>query len=94
MTRNLNPEQIKKLFSQINVWKRGSERAPHKPLLLLYALAKCSRGAEPHITYREVDTELRKLLVEFGPSVGLIIPNTRFGVFKMTAFGNLTGLMA
>lgn len=64
----MQSDQIRKLFSQINVWKRGDERAPHKPLLLLYALAKCSRGESREIPYREVDQELRKLLIEFGPS--------------------------
>src|SRR5689334_1059947 len=64
----MQPDHIHQLFSQINVWKRGNERAPHKPLLLLYALAKCSRGESREIPYREVDQELRKLLIEFGPS--------------------------
>ena len=27
-------------IDKLNIWKRGDERAPHKPLLLLYALAK------------------------------------------------------
>lgn len=31
---NINQENIKDLFSRINVWKRGDEHAPHKPLLL------------------------------------------------------------
>jgi putative restriction endonuclease len=64
----MQQEQIQKLFSQINVWKRGTERAPHKPLLLLYALAKCSRGEFREIPYTEIDCELRKLLIEFGPT--------------------------
>jgi putative restriction endonuclease len=64
----MHPEQVEKLSSQITVWKRGAERAPHKPLLLLYALAKCSRGEGRQITYKEIDTELRKLLIEFGPT--------------------------
>ena|ERR1044071_3053158 len=64
----MRSDQICKLFSQINVWKRGDERAPHKPLLLLYALAKCNRGESREISYREVDRELRKLLIEFGPT--------------------------
>src|ERR1051325_9330171 len=64
----MQSDQIRKLFSQINVWKRSDERAPHKPLLLLYALAKCSQGESREIAYREVDRELRKLLIEFGPS--------------------------
>jgi hypothetical protein len=29
----------------LQVWTRGDERAPHKPLLLLYALGRCSGGS-------------------------------------------------
>jgi len=61
-------DQILSLFEQINVWTRGDQRAPHKPLLLLIALGKCSRNEERLIPYREVDGTLRPLLVEFGPS--------------------------
>jgi putative restriction endonuclease len=31
-------------FDQLNVWSRGDQRAPHKPLLVLYALGRWSRG--------------------------------------------------
>jgi putative restriction endonuclease len=56
------------LFRDINVWKRGSERAPHKPLLLLYALGKCNRGQPRMVPFAEVDEALRDLLREFGPA--------------------------
>jgi putative restriction endonuclease len=57
----------KELFKRIKVWKRGAERAPHKPLLLLYALGRCSRGEEREVSFREVDEQLSALLAEFGP---------------------------
>jgi predicted restriction endonuclease len=31
----LSRDEILKAFDCINVWSRGSERAPHKPLLVL-----------------------------------------------------------
>ncbi len=31
----MDEKELKQLFAKINVWKRGDERAPHKPLLLL-----------------------------------------------------------
>ena len=40
---------------------------PHKPLLLLLALAKCARGEPRWISFQEVDSTLGKLLQEFGP---------------------------
>ena len=50
----------------INVWKRRGERAPHKPLLLLYALARAAHG-ERDIRYERVDEMLGSLLQKFGP---------------------------
>lgn len=58
---------LRRRFSTINVWKRGSQRAPHKPLLLLYALGRCARGEPRQIAYSDIDSPLRELLVEFGP---------------------------
>ena len=62
-----NVEQLQQMFRHITVWKRGAERAPHKPLLLLYALGKCQRGAPRAIPYAEVDPALQQLLRAFGP---------------------------
>ena len=63
----MDEEVVKHLFTRINVWKRGDERAPHKPLLLLLALAKC-RNNQRYVSFAEVDKELTDLLVDFGPS--------------------------
>ena len=51
----------------IRVWRRGGERAPHKPLLLLYALAGIGRDGGRPISFAAVDEALRSLLEEFGP---------------------------
>jgi putative restriction endonuclease len=64
----MDTEQVKRLFTNINVWKRGTERAPHKPLLLLYALGKCQRGETRTIAYADIDPALQRLLHEYGPS--------------------------
>ena len=58
---------IEQAFQNIRVWKRAEERAPHKPLLLLYALAHYSRGGAREIAYSRIDEGLRELLIEFGP---------------------------
>lgn len=55
-------------FSSLNVWQRGDERAPHKPLLLLLYLGLYSTGKPRLIPYSEVDKPLRELLELFGPS--------------------------
>ncbi len=53
-------------FSNLKVWKRGSQRAPHKPLLVLYALGQMQRGIDRLLPFKQVDEELGKLLDEFG----------------------------
>lgn len=35
-------------LAAINIWSKGSQHAPYKPLLLLMGLARCSRG-EPRV---------------------------------------------
>lgn len=64
----LSREEILEAFDRINVWSRGSERAPHKPLLVLCALAQLSRGGPNSIAFRDVEPKLTGLLKEFGPS--------------------------
>jgi putative restriction endonuclease len=55
-----------KRFDKLNVWKRGSVRAPHKPLLVLYALGRWQNG-ETQIPFSEAVTPLTELLRDFGP---------------------------
>lgn len=53
-------------FRELNVWRRGSERAPHKPLLVLLALGSLSRGQQ-QLAFVDCEPKLRELLKEFGP---------------------------
>jgi putative restriction endonuclease len=63
----VTPTDIKEKFDAITVWKRGGERAPHKPLLALYAIGPALRGEPRMVEYAQVDQDLAKLLIEFGP---------------------------
>jgi putative restriction endonuclease len=54
-------------FDRLNVWSRGDQRAPHKPLLVLYALGRWSRGETGDVSFRDVEPVLTSLLKEFGP---------------------------
>ncbi len=54
-------------FRSVTVWKSGEERAPHKPLLMLYALGKFLAG-ERKIDFKTSADELKDLLESFGPS--------------------------
>ena len=55
-------------LEKLRVWSRGNERAPHKPLLLLHALARIERGQERVMKFAEVKGPLEELLREFGPT--------------------------
>ncbi|MYU23763.1 phosphorothioated DNA-binding restriction endonuclease [Streptomyces sp. SID8352] len=48
-------------------WSRNGVRAPHKPLLLLYALGRFQADADGVLRYSAVEGELRGLLAEYGP---------------------------
>jgi putative restriction endonuclease len=57
---------ILKRFDALSVWKQGDQRAPHKPLRVLYALGRWRNG-EKAVTFREAEPALTALLREFGP---------------------------
>jgi len=64
------PENVVGPIQQIqslNVWARGDQRAPHKPLLVLMALASIQRGEPRFIPYEDIHTKLEQLLIDFGP---------------------------
>ena len=63
----MQPEELKKAIQTIKMWQRGGERAPHKPLLLLYALGRLTRNEPRQMNYKEVKDDLKSLLEEFGP---------------------------
>jgi putative restriction endonuclease len=83
-------------FDKLNVWSRGDRRAPHKPLLVLYALGRWSRGEAAYIPFKQVDADLTGLLKEFGPPRHSYHPEYPFwrlqndGVWLVHAAGPLT----
>ena len=44
--------------ASIRRWARGGERAPHKPLLLLYALGRLQRTGTSEMSYAEAEADL------------------------------------
>ncbi|MFD6228922.1 phosphorothioated DNA-binding restriction endonuclease [Streptomyces sp. NPDC060232] len=48
-------------------WTKGGARAPHKPLLLLYALSRFQEDADSELFYSAVEEDLKRLLAEYGP---------------------------
>lgn len=54
-------------FTAVRAWQRGDERAPHKPVVLLAALAQVQRGGGQWLAFSEVEDKPGRLLEEFGP---------------------------
>lgn len=55
-------------IARLRTYRRGERRAPHKPLLLLVAMAELARG-KTRLTYPEVEKALEPLLRAFAPQV-------------------------
>jgi putative restriction endonuclease len=64
-------------FRDLTIWSRGGERAPHKPLLILLALAEFARGHET-LLFSDHEDKLAELLKEFGPTRKSLHPEYPF----------------
>lgn len=60
-------DEILQAFDRMRVWQRGDQRAVHKPLLVLYALAKVGAGDTASMDWNDAEPHLKALLEEFGP---------------------------
>jgi putative restriction endonuclease len=63
-----NKKAILDTFSNMQVWSKGNERAPHKPLLILLAIAEMVKRNERFLLYSEIEQPLKTLLKNFGPT--------------------------
>jgi putative restriction endonuclease len=62
----MESEAILHRFDDLGIWKQGDQRAPHKPLLVLYALGRWQNG-QKDVTFGQAELDLTALLREFGP---------------------------
>ncbi|NNN37512.1 restriction endonuclease [Streptomyces sp. S3(2020)] len=53
--------------AKLRQWSRNGSRAPHKPLLLLYALGRFQEDPDGELRYSAVEEDLQRLLTEYGP---------------------------
>lgn len=63
----MNRKTLLNKIDNINIWKRGDQRAPHKPLLMLYALGQMQQKGINSFKYNDVYEPLRQLLMSYGP---------------------------
>ena len=54
-------------FGALRAWRADGQRAPHKPLLALWAIGRCLRGEPRLAPFELVDAQLSALLARFGP---------------------------
>ncbi len=62
----MDREAIIQKFERLRVWRNAGERAPHKPLLVLYAIGGLLRDGNHLLPYSEIDENLGNLLRELG----------------------------
>ena len=63
----LAPDELRARVADLSVWRRGDQRAPHKPLLLLLAFGRFA-GGQRDLPFSAVEPALGDLLRAFGPS--------------------------
>lgn len=88
----MDEAEIRQRFGRLNVWKQGDQRAPHKPLLLLVALAHAARGEDRLVPFTDVEEPLKSLLVEFGPPRKSYHPHFPFWHLQTDGIWEVVGL--
>jgi putative restriction endonuclease len=61
-----SPDWVRDLLA-VRQWSRGGERAPHKPLLLLYLLGRLQQTGTTQVSFVEAEPVVDEMLAEFGP---------------------------
>ena len=78
-------------FQAIKTWKRGDQRAPHKPLLILLALGRLQRGEDRLVPFRDVEEPLDALLRRYGVTAGKQHPDNPFWYMRHDGLWEIPG---
>lgn len=88
----MNRDEFLRRIDQINVWKSGGRRAPHKPLLLLLGLGRVLNGENRLASYRnDIEPELGQLLQRFGPPRKRMHPESPFSRLSADGLWDIPG---
>lgn len=80
---------LKQAISNITIWRKGEQRAPHKPLLLLYVLSHYRQGHDHLFDYgSEIHEQLLDLLERYGPQRREQRPDMPFWRLRAMVSGN------
>jgi putative restriction endonuclease len=71
-------EAILERVRSLSTWKRGGERAPHKPLLLLLSLSRITQGLPRLAAFSDLASPLAMLLRNYGPPRASVHPEYPF----------------
>jgi hypothetical protein len=63
----MDNEFILNRFDDLSIWKQGEQLAPHKPLLVLYALGRWQRGDTGDLPFDQLAPDVAALPKVFGP---------------------------
>ncbi|OQX02085.1 MAG: hypothetical protein BWK73_43820 [Thiothrix lacustris] len=74
----MNAQELITRITALNVWKKGDQRAPHKPLMLLLAMARVHTDQPRLIPFDGIEKKLTQLLQDFGPSRASYYPELPF----------------
>ncbi len=77
----MNADNLRDRFQTLKVWSNGDQRAPHKPLLALWAIGRCLNGEDRMASFEFVSEELSRLLESFGPHRQVV--HTEFPFWRM-----------
>ncbi len=80
----MNEKSIFDKLVKLRTWANGDQRAVHKPLLVLYALARLQAGQD-ELLYETVDEDLKELLKSFGPTSKVY--HTQYPFWRLQADG-------
>ena len=84
-------DEILQSFDRMRIWQRGDQRAVHKPLLVLFALARIGAGETAMIDWNDAEPHLRELLEEFGPDGSSKTPHNPFWHLRTDGLWSLIG---
>ncbi|UCZ78384.1 HNH endonuclease [Pectobacterium carotovorum] len=83
-------QELQTAISNMSIWRKGDQRAPHKPLLLLYVLSAYQQGHPRLFHYGdEIRPQLLALLNSFGPQRRAHYPEMPFWRLKGDGFWQL-----
>ncbi|WP_159888651.1 phosphorothioated DNA-binding restriction endonuclease [Paenibacillus puerhi] len=86
----MEASDLKDKVSNLSIWKKNGQRAPHKPLLILLGLAQLQQNRTV-LPYELVRGKLKKLLIEFGPPRKSYHPEQPFVRLTTDGIWRLTG---